>query len=343
MLLIDAANIVDAGGAVLLKYLVKKIDAESIDYKVIISKALISDVEIPDENKIVVNINILNRGKIFKQILVNYQADSILCFGNYPPPFKLKSTKSCTYFHRPHLLKGKNTEAHNFRQRLSYFLKRKYLYSIKENTNIFLVQNDKIKNGLINGLRLEESKVEIVPFFDEEKIQKLGSSNKIINKIPTFIYVSKPYPHKNHNNLLKAWSKVVESKHEAKLILTIPESSVDLLSKIDDINRKGGNIVNIGMVKHERALKEISQSDVTIFPSTIETFGLGLAEGVILGTKLVTSNLPYVGEIVVPSDTFDPYDTDSIYNSIIRAIENNLNPPKLLVRNEIDKLIELIK
>ena len=55
-------------------------------------------------------------------------------------------------------------------------------------------------------------------------------------------------------------------------------------------------------------------------------------------------NLPYVEEIVSPSLVFDPFSISSISDSIDYVLENNnIMKSEMIIRNKIDKFIELIK
>jgi glycosyltransferase involved in cell wall biosynthesis len=80
-----------------------------------------------------------------------------------------------------------------------------------------------------------------------------------------------------------------------------------------------------------------------IYPSVIESFGLPLIESIEFNCKIIASNLDYVKEIVKPSVVFDPFSVSSISNSIDYVIENNnIEDSEMLIKNKIDKFIELI-
>ena len=83
--------------------------------------------------------------------------------------------------------------------------------------------------------------------------------------------------------------------------------------------------------------------EFAIYPSLLESFGLPLIEAANHGCKVIASNLPYVHEIVEPSQTFDPYSTESISNAILNAIDtDDLPKTKVLVENKLDNFIEFI-
>ena len=83
--------------------------------------------------------------------------------------------------------------------------------------------------------------------------------------------------------------------------------------------------------------------EFAIYPSLVESFGLPLIEATNHGCKVISSDLPYVHEIIEPSLTFNPYSAESISSSILKAIEtDNLPETKVLVENKLDNFIEFI-
>jgi glycosyltransferase involved in cell wall biosynthesis len=79
-----------------------------------------------------------------------------------------------------------------------------------------------------------------------------------------------------------------------------------------------------------------------IFPSIMESFGLPLIEAAESGMKVLASNLPYVYDVIIPSLTFGPLDKISIADAVSKALSTNLPFPKVVTKNEVDKLIELL-
>ena len=74
-----------------------------------------------------------------------------------------------------------------------------------------------------------------------------------------------------------------------------------------------------------------------------ESFGLPLLEAAAYGCKVIASDLPYVNAIINPTDTFNPYDTISIYNSIIRNINSkNKKDTSIIIKNNITDLIKIL-
>ena len=83
-------------------------------------------------------------------------------------------------------------------------------------------------------------------------------------------------------------------------------------------------------------------SEFSIYPSLAESFGLPLIEATNHNCKVIASDLTYVHEIIKPSLVFDPYSVDSISESILKAISQDLPETEVLVENKLDNFIDFI-
>ena len=81
-------------------------------------------------------------------------------------------------------------------------------------------------------------------------------------------------------------------------------------------------VIHTGIVTQEELVDLYNLSDLFVFPSLYEGFGLPVLEALACGTEVICSNsssLPEVGGDVV--EYFDPYNIESIKNKI----QNNIN------------------
>ena len=86
-------------------------------------------------------------------------------------------------------------------------------------------------------------------------------------------------------------------------------------------------------------MKLYGQSKYVIFPSLFESFGLPLIEGIASGCKIIAADLSYTYAVIRPSFTFNPFEVDEIKKAVIFAINNELPDSKILIKNEIELLI----
>jgi glycosyltransferase involved in cell wall biosynthesis len=165
----------------------------------------------------------------------------------------------------------------------------------------------------------------------DEKLLKLGKKKtkeslwdyKKKNKIQ-LIYVSPLDPYKNHLTVAKAYSRLKKKyinleikfvgsyKHNIKLYNNII-SGVSLVKKKNFV----------GDVSHKKALNYIYNSDIYIFASSSETFGISLVEGMALGLPIVCSNKSSLPEILKDGGIyFDPNNDYQLACQIEKFIKN---------------------
>jgi glycosyltransferase involved in cell wall biosynthesis len=164
----------------------------------------------------------------------------------------------------------------------------------------------KFSKKVISSYLKKNVDYEIIYHGIDEKLLKLGQ--KKINALPwdykkknkiQLIYVSPLDPYKNHLIVAKAYSKLKKKyknleikfvgsyKHNIKLYNNIINSELLVTKK---------NFV--GDVSHKKVLNYIYNSDIYIFASSSETFGISLVEGMTLGLPIVCSNKSSLPEIL---------------------------------------------
>lgn len=335
MLLLDSIYINNSGGLVLLKYLVETLEAQNIDVFYLFDERTKSTFQyIDSDRKAFLPNSFLKRLNFYHENKNKF--NSVLCFGNLPPPIKLDA-KVAVYFHQLLFLEIPN----NFskKNKAIYLAKQFILKSISKNADYWVVQSSLIQNKLAKMYvkdRIE--RVRIIPFYPP-----LDFKNENNKKVKSqFLYVSNVVPHKNHQRLIYAFCEAFDKTKKGKLILTIPQLAKNIIALIEEKRRQGYPIENIGFVNREKLANCYKQSEYVIFPSLTESFGLGLAEAIDGGCKVIGADLPYTYQVCEPSLTFDPNSRADIANAIIRAVTEELPPTKKIIENDINKLISLI-
>ena len=179
-------------------------------------------------------------------------------------------------------------------------------------------------------------------FLTKTNCDQFCSSVEGRNNREGFIFLSDDRPHKNHLRLLDAWEKLkTEFEIAPKLHLTIPNTNTALVSKIEQLNALGCDISNHGLMDRDEALQLIASCEYSIFPSLLETLGLGMIEGSLLGTKVICSNDKTLEHVIQPSASFDPMSVDSIASTVFEAIKD-CPTPEIRLKNEIDQLLQLL-
>ncbi|MDX4036795.1 glycosyltransferase [Aliarcobacter skirrowii] len=276
------------------------------------------------------------KSSIEKIKLFSKKIDNALYFGNLPP--LVKSKNSVVYFHNLYLLmpfqKLIRTSAKFF---VKYFLQQLYIRFFIKNVDIVACQNDEIKKQFIKKFNFKN--IWLLPFFrlcDKELLEKS-------EKIYDFCYVSLAYPHKNHQRLLEACQILSDEKVHFSLALTIEEGHDDLIEKIKLINKKGNiKISNLGKISKEEVCKLYAQSRCLVFPSTKETFDLGLVEAVNMDLDVIASDLDYVYQSIEPSLVFDPISSLDISLKMKEYLKEQTKHSKVKIENKINDLIQIL-
>ena len=189
----------------------------------------------------------------------------------------------------------------------------------------------KFSKKVISSYLKKNLDYEIIYHGIDEKLLKLGQ--KKINALPwdykkknkiQLIYVSPLDPYKNHLTVAKAYFRLKKKyknleikfvgsyKHNLKLYNNIINSESLVTKK---------NFV--GEVSHKKVLSHVYNSDIYIFASSSETFGISLAEGMALGLPIVCSNKSSLPEILKDGGIyFNPNNDYELAYQIEKFIKN---------------------
>lgn len=340
MILIDSIYIHQSGGKILLHYFLANLEKEHKDYTLLLDSRM--DKRFFSILNFAKSIIILEPSEYSRKLFYkeNYSKfKTIFCFSNVPPPFRIKKISVFIYFHNVLLLTHLfDKNGYNLVQNLKFILKKIYLNIYNRNEYNWIVQTDNIKLLVKKNLWATRNKIFILPFYN---INSSAIKKKYIPQ--TFLYVADGVSQKNHNRLFDAFEMLHKDGINFKLILTVPTYFYKLINKIIILKEKGLQIENYGTIEPDKLKNLYINSEFLIFPSLRESFGLPLLEAASYGCKVIASDLPYVNVIIKPTDNFDPYDTISIYNSIIRNINpNNGKQTSIKITNKITDLIKIL-
>lgn len=164
----------------------------------------------------------------------------------------------------------------------------------------------------------------------------------MIRKNYSYIYVSDVSPHKNHLNLIISFCKFYDKHSIGQLTLTVNEHYTEMFNLIQLKRKQGYPIINLGFVDRSTLSKIYQGNQFLIYPSSAESFGLGIVEAIENGCDVIGSNLEYMFQVCVPSITFDPNSIDEITNAFEKSLENTFPKTVQKVYNQIEQLIHLL-
>ncbi|MGO9874423.1 MAG: glycosyltransferase [Acidimicrobiia bacterium] len=131
---------------------------------------------------------------------------------------------------------------------------------------------------------------------------------------------------KNFHGLFRAWARLPESvRNEWQLVMVckVDDGTRDYLVHLARAAGIESRLLLPGFVP-DGVLQLLYQStDLFVFPSLYEGYGLPIAEALACGARTIGSNTSAVAELLVPEARFDPDSDDAIATAIERALTDD--------------------
>jgi len=331
-LVLYAPNVHQGGGLTLLKELIKVLPDDTC--LIIDSRLSVKAEKLKRFDVHLIRPTISARlGAEWTLSQISSDADLLICFGNLPPLFPIKS--SVTLFLQNRYIIDENAPLNDFTLKIKIRLKLERLWFKwrKKNVTKFVVQGKLMQNIVKEVLNLD---ARVLPFSPkcEVPLQKSGGDKKMPNL--EFVYVSSGEPHKNHKRLVLAWVELSKCGLFPSLCLTVSnDSHSSLCDWIEAISSKYNlKITNMGVISHDEVLTLYQNAKALIFPSLLESFGLPLVESKEFGLPILASELDYVRDVVEPEETFDPTSPLSISRAVRRFLGNPELPLPILTAEQ---------
>jgi glycosyltransferase involved in cell wall biosynthesis/GT2 family glycosyltransferase len=209
------------------------------------------------------------------------------------------------------------------------------------NADHFLAVSQSTKNDLCSVFGIEPNKVDVTglatgiePFeYSEEEKKKhiLEMSRMVGQKIDDYLVVfSSPDTRKNLIRTVEAFAQSRKSiADNIKLVILgqLPKREKEFINKLAANHYK--NVICSGAVNDLRPWLGCAKG--LIFASLYEGFGIPILEGFSCGTPVITSNVSSMPEVGGNAALYvDPYDIDSISNSIVKIANDGQLREKLV-------------
>jgi glycosyltransferase involved in cell wall biosynthesis len=161
-------------------------------------------------------------------------------------------------------------------------------------------------------------------FYSEPKAQQSIKEYSVTNPFQ-IIYVSTVDAYKHQLPVIEAMQVLRGRGHPVKLTMigSAAKHSLHLVNKVlegqDSSHSTTLNLRDeyLGVIPYEKLLDHYRQSDLAVFASSCETFGIILAEKMLAGLPIACSQMSCMDEILQDGGVyFNPLDPDSIANSI---------------------------
>lgn len=321
-LLVDLMFVNSPGGLNLQNILLSKLSNRSNIFYVFDQRNshLVKEFNIKKSNYIIVD-------SFINWILFYYRKrgayKKIFMFGNIPPPYPHKNV--IIYLQNILYLQNHKTFTKRWLKNLyfKFFIKKRYK---------IIVQTSNMKNVFTQYYK---NSIDVFPFYKEHKqINRLG-------KTITYFYPATFLKYKNHDLLYSSFYNALKSTSKSmRLFLTIEDENFKILQKEYG---KTPSIQNLGKISHEKVQEIYKKTHYVVFPSSDESFGLPIIEGIESNCKIIAPKLDYIDSICTPSLYFDLKIKSTLINAIVDSTEYEKTPfSKLTIRDMSNELIKKI-
>ena len=341
---IHAPNIHQGGGFSLLMTIFNQLPRSVKSVFTLDARMQVPEIIASENDVRLIKPSVLQR--FFAELwLVNNVAsrDTVLCFGNLPPLFKLRGY-TVVFLQNRYLVEYVKLSGFSFKHRLRITMERWWLSRCMANVDEFVVQTPSMKI-LLEARIAGRISVHILPFVANNGgyTRKNSMSEAKGKQKNNFLYVASGEPHKNHRRLVDAWCVMAEQGLFPSLKLTVdcryfPELCSWMTQKIEQYRLK---INNVGSMPHTQVQQLYNQADALIYPSILESFGLPLVEARQAGLPILAPELDYVRDVVDPEQTFDPLSAISIAKAVNRFM--GIEEPPLPLQNAGDFVRKILE
>jgi glycosyltransferase involved in cell wall biosynthesis len=182
-----------------------------------------------------------------------------------------------------------------------------------------------VKNGFVKYVNLDRTQKDTVVIS-----HGIASSDNVRQENPslpfTLAFVGAVYKHKGADLLPAILEKVLEAIPDVKLLIIGEGELTDELNNEFSRRNISNNVSFMGVIPHEKVRKMLFQSDVLLFPTRVEAFGLVIAEAMMEGAVPVVTLLPGITDATVEDGKtgylIQKDDVDGFAEKIIRLGED---------------------
>lgn len=214
-----------------------------------------------------------------------------------------KSIPQIIYYHQLLSIVDLKWNLFDKEQRIFWMYKNIYPFFINQyldRVKKVIVQTEWVKDMF--SKKFNYSLEDIVLMRPEIKTIKVDDINIILKDKVRIFYPATPIIYKNHKTIIEALGELKKEwkdlDKKVECIFTFrPEDNITLHRMIKNNNLE--NVINlVGEIPYSKVLEYYKSSDLIVFPSCLETFGLPLLEAQSFKIKIFTADLPYSREVI---------------------------------------------
>lgn len=261
-------------------------------------------------------------------------ADALFAFANIAPSRPV--VPQVVLCHQPNAFFSDGLPPWSVTLRLKMRFMRKHILrgalaseAVLVQTNAMRVRMEQIEPRLREKVHVVPSGYRTLP--PDGVVGQEVRSKVMLSTRPRLIYVTHPGIHKNHLTLIRALRHISESQAAVSLLLTLDPSCdrapyVRAVRRIKAEAERAGvadHVVWLGILSPDEVDFALRESDLLVFPSLAESFGLGLVEAMAAGCPIAASDLPYAHDVAGDAAVyFDPKDPRSIADVVLATLQD---------------------
>lgn len=299
-IVVHAENIRAGGGLLLLEHVVESYGARI--KRIVLNKAV--KIKGLEKSASPTSSSILSR--LIARIDLSHRDLLHLHFGNLPPIYSA-SRDVAIYMHNAlHFCRLNLIMRERPKLIVRLILERCFIRLFMRSHYKLMVQTEEMRRVVASSFPRNQVVIDKIFPRVEWPETKVGRDDRLYR----IVYVGGEERYKNFqvvHNAVEEFSKLVAQALELVVIGDFdPEVSRSSCIKVSMLRK----------CSHESTLHEIAHSNVLLFASECESFGMPLWEAHYLGTPILAADRPYVFESCMPSHVFDPSNAASIVNAL---------------------------
>ena len=288
--------------------------------------------------------------KILPTHLKQLKADILFSFANITPIRPV--IPQVVLCHQPNAFFSEGIPWTHVKNKLRFWYMKKQILKGSLASNALIVQTNAMRDRILESDSRLKGRIHVIPSgyrtASENPITRADIKQLVDNAPkPRLIYVAHPSEHKNHETLLKALPHLQKYYPDISLFLTLDKNKkgdkryqkfINKYSMIANNNSTFTNIIWLGILNHDEVTYALRSSDLSVFPSLAESFGLPLVESMAAGCPIVASDLTYAHDVCGDAALyFNPKDSRDTASSITEVLNNKSLLMKLKAKGESRK------
>ncbi|WP_048191103.1 glycosyltransferase family 1 protein [Methanobacterium sp. SMA-27] len=203
---------------------------------------------------------------------------------------------------------------------------------IKNRPDHIITDSENTKNDCINYLGIPEDKIEVIYLASDKRFKLIKNKDSIKEELKIKYNIKNPFIlcvgtielRKNIPLLIKSFYKLLNKGLKLKLILIgIPGHGFNEISHLIKDLGISKEVIILGYVPINDLIKFYNATDLFVFPSFYEGFGLPPLEAMACGCPVVSSNTSSLPEVVGDAGIMvDPYDFQALTDKMYKILTN---------------------